>query len=139
MDARERDRLAAARTVSRELRLKDFRPAVPVRDQGGRYPVVVALMDDTLGYVFDRVADLGGACNVAVPSERGTTYIGIEPLAATSVPVVDEERCQVHRGTEVGMLLTLLSRFATGPLVLSMHPEAQLHLLEDGRRDPVDA
>jgi hypothetical protein len=128
----------ATRAVLRELRHPDFRAAAQARDEQGQVPVVVALEDDTVGYVFDRAKDLGGSCSLAVPTSYGTSYVDLKRQQGSAPVDAHQDRCVVHLDSEVGMLLDLLAE-TKQPLVLSLQPDTRLQLLDDGHRDPVDA
>lgn len=66
MDARQGQRLRATKALMSLLRSPDFRAALRHPDDGTAHEVIVALPDDTLRYVCERVYTVGGAAVVAV-------------------------------------------------------------------------
>lgn len=68
--------------------------------------VIPALPDDTMGYVFDRLADAGGRGVVAMSSSDSFDLAVLWPAtqARVTVALEDDQIAPVHRDSHVRML-----------------------------------
>jgi hypothetical protein len=108
MDERTRLRVAVARRIFRATSDPAFGKYLPVRMPDGERPIVIALRDDTVGYLFDRVDDYGGAANVIV--DLGLT-IGIITVTPDPPRAAVGSSHPLHDDAPVEMLFLLLKDF----------------------------
>lgn len=131
MDARERARLRLARRVMTALRHQDFRAALPGVTAEGERPVVVALPDDRMGMVFDRLQELRGPVNLFVQTDPGFALVLLEPAKRPEAREVPPDVCPIHEDTHVSMLLTLLREI--GPITCHrVASDCTFELVDDG-------
>jgi hypothetical protein len=107
MDERSRRRLAVARKVFGATRNPEFRDCLPVVDFSGERHIVIALRDDSLGYVFDRVDECGGAANIVVDLGISVAVIAVTPDSPDS-PDDANASSPLHDDAPTEMLLLLL-------------------------------
>jgi hypothetical protein len=96
------------------LRSPDFRgPA------GRSQTIVLALADDTVGYVLDRVQDHGGTA-VAAMVDGGTCKLAsLWPASEERLVVAQEDDVvtEVHEDTEVGIFFDYLAHIGTATVL----------------------
>lgn len=122
-------RADAARRLSRALRR-------PQRDRGrhalGHY--VIALPEDSVGFVSQRVSEVGGTADVVVALGPDLHVFGWSDIAETDTPFYDEIwRQAVDPDAPIGMLLDLVlaDPFGSHMIRVEAHRGVQL---TDGER-----
>jgi hypothetical protein len=111
MDDRERTRLQMTGEVAKLLKNRSLRDALPPLTEDGTIPFVVGLPDDTLGDISVKVATLGVAAHVIVPSELKAGPFRIQILrfsgiAHKDISDLDEAtECPVDQNTTLAMLM----------------------------------
>jgi hypothetical protein len=110
MDERARRRLAVARKVCGATRNPEFRDCLPIVDSSGERHIVIALRDDSLGYVFDRVEECGGAANIVVDLGISVAVIAVTPDSPDAPDSLDDMNASspLHDDAPTEMLLLLL-------------------------------
>ncbi|MBP2703234.1 hypothetical protein JOL79_05395 [Microbispora sp. RL4-1S] len=102
-------------------------------------PVLVAFRDDTLQQVLAKVARLGGAVHVIVPTMDtvgGPWQIAIAQIrqgAATKDPVsLDEDDCRVTDSSHLGLLLDLMELHGRTMTIHISRQESTVQLVDIG-------
>ena len=95
----------------RALRHESNRRSVHEVDDDGVRPIVVALPDDTVGTVMNRVHRYGVRVNVVVPDAADNLFM-LSVLTGRGADSAQgtEEPCDIHEDSPIGMLLSLLQQ-----------------------------
>jgi hypothetical protein len=95
--------------ISRLVRSRDFRTELSkVPGFESTQAVVIALPDDTMGYVFERLSESGGVGTIALVDEgRVVGMVVLYPAsqARIEVAVEDDARWRIHDDTKVDFFL----------------------------------
>lgn len=127
--SRMRQRMATLPTIARLTRSRDYCKAFEAA-LGSRYqPIITALPDDPLGYVFDLLDDEGGAAILAMLADGVVYLAALVPAsqARLAVAIEDDRVTEVHRESQVDMFFELLGQ--GGPLVVR---QTAARLVEQG-------
>jgi hypothetical protein len=100
----------------------------------GKRRVLVALPDDELGSLFERLGKIGGTVNVAVPVDDGLAVIVFTPSPDKASDLLDD--CPIGRTSAVGMLLSLLRSTGKATRCRLTEPNYEAELVDDATRVP---
>lgn len=89
-----------ARVMKSLARLRAHSNVLPVRDASGSAPIVVALPDEQVGDVSDRVKAMGGLVNLIYATLDGFTILRWDDDAISS-----SETIEVHAHSTMAMLV----------------------------------
>lgn len=135
MDDRASLRAALVPRIAALTRTVDFRTSLSVRLSGQAQTIIVALPDDRMSYVFDRLRDAGGSGVVVVPtSEDNFDLARVWPASAERLIVAaeDDALAQVNEDVHVAMFITLL-KSTGGPVVFE---RLAARLVDQGELQP---
>jgi hypothetical protein len=122
-------RADAARRLARALR----RP----QRVGGKHALghfVIALPEDTVGYVSQRVSEVGGTADVVVSLGADLHVFGWADIAESDTPFFDEvSRQPVDSAAPIGMLLDLVLADPNGKHLIRVEERRGVRL-SDGER-----
>jgi hypothetical protein len=114
------------------LRHQDFRSVVTASDAAGEHPVIVALPDDNMGMVFERLAEIGSPATVVTTTQgAGLALLDVRPAGPDTV-VDSASDYGIHVDTEVSMLLVLLEQ-SGGIVVCHEVNDVTVTLIDDGQ------
>lgn len=119
MDVRDQRRASLVPGVARAFRSPDFRTSFgKIVDGVHHQRLVVVLADDTMGYVFDRLDDMGEGIMV-MPVGEYLNAVAFVQATPARMQVAIEEDClaKVHRDVSVEMFFAYLRR-AHGVVVI---------------------
>ncbi|CAI7976216.1 hypothetical protein FRAHR75_230005 [Frankia sp. Hr75.2] len=105
MDELTRRRVAVARKIFQATSNPKFGVSLPIQAPDGERPVVVALREDSVGYVFDRVDDYGGSANVVVDLGLSIAIITVTPDPPGTASKASHP---IHDDSPMEMLVVLL-------------------------------
>jgi hypothetical protein len=78
------DRAEFSKRIFERLSDPNFRSLLEMRDDDGSYPIVTAMMDDSLSSMILSVLRSGGSANVAISVHNGFTIVSMSAKAAAS-------------------------------------------------------
>lgn len=136
MDAREARRLKLTRDAMKMMRFKDFRDIFSPED-GSEANILVAMPDDTIRMVSDRIVEMGGSAHLIVANSADElvpiTILRVDVVQSRGRPPESPARHEwlVKENTELGMIVatTKLSNHVT---VYVCPNEAKFELVDDG-------
>jgi hypothetical protein len=108
---REQQRAALVPPIAKALRARDFRSEISkALGSHDRHVIIVSLPDDSVGYVFDKLHDAGGAAVVVMPRADHYEIAFLAPASAARMEVAleDDTYTPVSRDSDVGMLFVYL-------------------------------
>ena len=111
MATREDRRAEAVPGVARLVRSRDFRTSLArVTGESNAQTIVVALPDDRVGYIFDRVREAGGVAAVAMVDGQVCKIAIMFPASAARVAVAEEDDSlsQIHPDSRIDMFFDYL-------------------------------
>jgi hypothetical protein len=132
MEVRDRARVQLTREVVRRLLDADFRSSLPEVAAGHDRKIIVVLPDDTVEYVFDRVAKVGGTASVLVGMNgRIGVFECAGEVPGTTAAQGEEEDCPVHPDTQADMLVTYLKRKSGFVRCKLLEPDHAFHFVTE--------
>lgn len=136
MDAREARRLKLTRDAMKAMRVKGFREAFSSND-GSEAIIFVAMPDDTIRLVSDRIAEMGGSAHLIVASsadELGPfTILRLDVTPSRTRPVCPSRtEFLVKASTELGMIVDACKLSSHLTVYVCPNNEATFELVDDG-------
>lgn len=135
MDDRERERLRLTREVGKLLLHRTFRDALPPLRQDGSRPFVVGLPDDTLRYIAERVAAMGGDAHLIVmtPTHRpGTERVQVLRITeGENKPLNDLDESYEQPVSEESTLAMLMSAIKVDQVFYMYPTETVIRFISD--------
>jgi hypothetical protein len=135
---RDLNRAQLTRLVYQHLTDPEFRSRVNAESAAGERPIVVALRDDVLGDLIDRIRHDGGSCNVVYPALNGFVVLAMTVGPATVLPVVDDEAAAVVQGPLLKGDCTLGVLFERLRLDIGASQEMTYQVVGDGEAEKVE-
>lgn len=91
------DRAAITRLVYQRLADPKFQRRLTAIAPDGSRPIIVALLDDQMQALIDKVRAAGGVGNVVVPALNGIVVIATEAMPLSRRPLKDPAQAQLLR------------------------------------------
>lgn len=82
----ETDRATMTRLVYQRLADAGFRRCLTAGDADGTHPIIVALRDDLMGTLTEKIGSAGGSANVVIPVLNGFIVLAMECEPGESGP-----------------------------------------------------
>ena len=113
MGTREQQRAQLVPELARMTRTRDFRASfAKAAGPGNTLTVIPVLADDTMGYVFDRLAEAEQRAVVALCAGDEWVLAMTWPASSARVTVAEEDDsvAHIHRDSEVSMFFEYLKQ-----------------------------
>ncbi|MGB6163609.1 MAG: hypothetical protein WBF75_13760 [Pseudonocardiaceae bacterium] len=116
MATREQLRARAVPVISRLARSRDFRSAfAELTNEPYEQTIILALPDDTVGYVLDRIREAGGTAVLVLLTEQRLQIAVLLPASPARIAVAEEDDTvtPVHEDCHVDMFFDYLEDVGT--------------------------
>lgn len=131
---RDDERRKIAKAFTKAMASADLRSVLCNQGESGP-SILVALPDDTMGTVFERLKDYDNCANLIVPDRESFTialfYRGeVEGYAS---PRRDDDDCPIHEDSEVSMFIAYLEEVRRPISCHLAAPNCNVELIDQGR------